>query len=282
MGAWGVRLNQNDFAEDIRTKYKEKLASGISNEEAEQQMINEYEGILDDFDDGPNFWFVLADQQWRLGRLSDNVKNHALALIESGADLAVWYEESQKLGDARKKVLDELKERLKSPQPPEKRVYKKRQYICPWNVGDAFALPLQSELAIESGLEGKYIIFQVGEMCRYGKKNEELYPVVRCWISDHAEFSADLSKRSRCVTAFGGPRIDGNYNYGYMIFTTSARGIPKSLIYLGNFDVYRPDDDGADFAEASFHVVWKFFEKQIISDYNFQHIRKIQRLLDTK
>lgn len=267
MGAWGVKLNQNDIAEDVRTAYKEKLQNGLSNEEATQQLIDEYEGVLEEIDDGPNFWFVLADQQWKLGRLLPQVKERALSWIESGEELKLWYEESQKLGDARKKVMEQLKDQLNSPQPPEKRISKKQYYVCPWEIGDVFAYPLNSSLAEETGLLGKYIILQVGAKHLWHKKTGEVFPVIRCWLSDVPEFSDNLSKRSKCLSAYGGPRIDGNFNYGYEIVTSSTRVIPKSLVYLGNYDVYIPNDDGANFVEAAFGVVWKFFEKQLILDY---------------
>ncbi len=63
MGAWGIKLYQNDMAEDIKSMYKEFLRDGKTNEEATQELISEFEEILYDIDDGPNFWFVLADQQ---------------------------------------------------------------------------------------------------------------------------------------------------------------------------------------------------------------------------
>lgn len=267
MGAWGVKLNQNDIAEDVRTSYKEKLQNGISNEEATQQLLDEYEGVLDDIDDGPNFWFVLADQQWKLGRLLPSVKERALSWIESGEELKLWYEESQKLGDARKKVLQKLKDQLNSPQPPEKRISKKRYYVCPWEIGDAFAYPLNSSLAEESGLSGKYIILQVGAKHLWREETGEVFPVVRCWMSDTPEFSTDLSKRSRCIRRTNWPRKDGNFNYGYEIITNSSRSVPKSLIYLGNYEIYRSDDDGANFVGAAFGVVWRFFEQRMIEDY---------------
>ena len=62
MGAWGVKLYQNDLAEDIKYEYTEYLREGKTNEEATKELILKYEGMLEDIDDGPNFWFVLADQ----------------------------------------------------------------------------------------------------------------------------------------------------------------------------------------------------------------------------
>ncbi|MDE5649368.1 MAG: hypothetical protein K2I33_05645, partial [Oscillospiraceae bacterium] len=77
MGAWGVRLYQNDLAEDIKGQYIDCLREGKTNEEATQSLILEYQGSFDDIDEGPIFWMVLADQQWQLGRLMPYVKEYA-------------------------------------------------------------------------------------------------------------------------------------------------------------------------------------------------------------
>ena len=74
MGAWGVKLYDNDVAEDIKNTYKEKLQEGKSNEEATDEIISDYEYMLEDVDDAPLFWMALADQQWKVERLLPNVK----------------------------------------------------------------------------------------------------------------------------------------------------------------------------------------------------------------
>ena len=55
MGAWGVKLYDNDVAEDIKNTYKEKLQEGKSNEEATDEIISDYEYMLEDVDDAPLF-----------------------------------------------------------------------------------------------------------------------------------------------------------------------------------------------------------------------------------
>ena len=77
MGAWGVKLYDNDVAEDIQNTYKEKLHEGKSNEEATDEIISDYEYMLEDVDDAQLFWMALADQQWKVGRLHHNVKEQA-------------------------------------------------------------------------------------------------------------------------------------------------------------------------------------------------------------
>ncbi|MEI3129998.1 MAG: hypothetical protein V8S89_03880 [Oscillospiraceae bacterium] len=90
MGAWGTGLYQDDIAMEVREYYQELLKKGISNEESLDCVLEAFEEVLEDADDAPPFWFGLADTQWKLGRLTDEVREQALALLSSGADLARW------------------------------------------------------------------------------------------------------------------------------------------------------------------------------------------------
>ncbi len=119
MGAWGVVILSDDIAEDIKLLYKDLLANEYSNEEASRIVIEEYMNELDD-EETIVFWLVFASIQWRLGRLQENVKQEALQIIESGADLARW-EEEPKLQKKREVVLNKLREQLHSRQPEAKK-----------------------------------------------------------------------------------------------------------------------------------------------------------------
>ena len=85
MGAWGTGLYQDDIAMEVREYYQELLKKGISNEESLDCVLEAFEEVLEDADDAPPFWFGLADTQWKLGRLTDEVREQALALLSSGA-----------------------------------------------------------------------------------------------------------------------------------------------------------------------------------------------------
>ncbi len=98
MGAWGVKLYQDDVACDVKEEYIIKLRAGLSNDEVTESMIKEYELS----DDEPIFWLALADIQWRYGRLLDKVKENAITYIDSGKDLEKWVDDLNLL-DARKK-----------------------------------------------------------------------------------------------------------------------------------------------------------------------------------
>lgn len=92
MGAWGVRLYEDDIALDIKNRLDE-LQKGKTVREITNELIDEYSSELDDIDCAPAFWFALADTQWELGRLLPEVKEQALAWLDKGGDLALWQEE---------------------------------------------------------------------------------------------------------------------------------------------------------------------------------------------
>lgn len=138
MGAWGVRLYEDDIALDIKNRLDE-LQKGKTVREITNELIDEYSSELDDIDCAPAFWFALADTQWELGRLLPEVKEQALAWLDKGGDLALWQEENPELAAEREKVLNQLRQKLNSPQPPEKKITQRRIYKCEWKTGDVFA-----------------------------------------------------------------------------------------------------------------------------------------------
>ena len=147
MGAWGTGLYQDDVAEDIKTDYINFLKEGKTNQEAYDKLIADNQMIINDFEDGPVFWFALADTQWKLGRLMPYVKEQALKHLDEGTDLLKWEEWGKPFLKRRIKVLDDLKNRLMSAMPAEKKVPLFKYYKCNWNIGDAYAYRLESDYA---------------------------------------------------------------------------------------------------------------------------------------
>ncbi|MCM3223422.1 hypothetical protein M3644_27100 [Bacillus cereus] len=142
MGAWGVALLSDDIAEDIKLLYKDLLVNEYSNEDASRIVIEEYKNELDD-EETIVFWLVFSSIQWKLGRLQENVKQEALQIIESGADLARW-EEEPKLQKKREVVLNKLREQLHSRQPEAKKVPKRFIANTSLKAGDAVSYELVS------------------------------------------------------------------------------------------------------------------------------------------
>jgi hypothetical protein len=75
MGARGTGLYSDDVACDVRNEYKDILREGISEPEATDRMLENWEAALSDQDDAPVFWLALADTQWNLaGRRKESNK----------------------------------------------------------------------------------------------------------------------------------------------------------------------------------------------------------------
>ena len=172
MSTWGCGLYQDDVTCDVKDDYLNWLRVGKTNEEATEWMLEYYKDYIDDEDDAPPFWFALADTQWKYGRLHPKVKKDALRYLELGTNLERWKEENPKLFPKRKKVLEELKERLESPMPPEKKVGKLKIFKANWDVGDLLLYQIHSTTEYEfddverSKWKQKYVLFRVVAITR--------------------------------------------------------------------------------------------------------------------
>lgn len=160
MGAWGTSLYANDSACDIRSDYVDKLKRGKSNEDAMRELIEENCDIIEDVEEGPLFWFALADTQWDFGRLLPEVKEKAIYFLLQDKELQRWRNSGKKNVIAWKKTLETLKDKLESPQPAIKKVSQYRLYKCKWKLGDVFAYQFSSDYSAEKGFEGYYTIIR--------------------------------------------------------------------------------------------------------------------------
>jgi Domain of unknown function (DUF4259) len=115
MGAWGTAIFSDDTAADVRDAFCDLIADGLSPAKATRQIIAESADFLDIEDAAAVFWLALAATQWKLGRVVGRVRNRALRVIDSGADLRAW-QDSPKINQ-RKSQLARLRAQLLSPPP---------------------------------------------------------------------------------------------------------------------------------------------------------------------
>lgn len=164
MGAWGTSLYSNDTTCDVRDTYMDFLKDQMSNEETFDKTLNKFNELIGDKDEEPLFWFALAETQWKVGRLTSDVKEKALMWIEKDGGVALW-EESGTSGSGWKKTLQELKDKLESPMRSEKKIQApKAVNKSLWNVGDVYAYQLHKEVSKTHGTYGKYVLIQkIGE-----------------------------------------------------------------------------------------------------------------------
>lgn len=159
MGSWSAALFSNDTTCDVRDTYMECLRQQLSDEAAYEKTYQEYSELMKT-DEEPLFWYAMAYTQWKLGRLSEIVKETALNWIDKKGGLDL-YEENKKAGIRFLERLRKLQETINSPMPPRKIIRKPREYIHdPWNVGDVYAYQFHTKDAEDKGFLNHYIVFQ--------------------------------------------------------------------------------------------------------------------------
>lgn len=269
MGAWGPRLYQDDIAEEVRDYYKDQLHRGKTGKEITQELIAQNEYTISDPDDAPVFWFALADTQWNLGRLEDFVREQALHHIRDGHDVKRWAAEDLRGAKTRAKTLEELKQKLLSPQPAEKRMSQYKLYRCEWKIGDVYAYQLVGDYAKENGMFGKFLYFiKVDEAVWHPG---HIVPVVYFyWITGDKLLSLEELKNVDYIPQFFIPEVykkDPKRQRLYLVelLSTSLRVIPnKQLTFIGNLrKIKRVDNEDPN----SYKVSWKDFERYIINNF---------------
>lgn len=303
MGIWGVGLYSNDVGMDVQDSFVELLHEGIEPEQITKLLLKEYAEELEDPWDKPAFWFALADTQWKRGMLLPEVKDRALSLIESGDEIALWQQKNLALAKKREKVLDTLRQRLLSPQPPRKKYRKRILYQCRWQIGDVYAYRLESEKARERGLFGQYILVQ--KVDEYTWHPGHIIPVVYAKLTKDDTLPKNLAEYEALkfvqiyFTTYDARfyPIDGRRplediaekskmkyevdEYGFLpeyrvkLISTSQRVIPKKLIYVGNFaEATMPKGEFIPHDKINLSAVaWKSFEEDMLKRY-FDHNKR--------
>lgn len=134
MGAWGTGLFSSDLACDVRDEYRELLGDEVADDEAEARIIAEYSDL--DVDEAPEFWIVLAMVQFKVGRLSDGVRERAARFIADGADLPRWEESGVKMVERRRAVLAKVAEQIAGEQPVRRKIRREWRHETDLETGD--------------------------------------------------------------------------------------------------------------------------------------------------
>lgn len=186
MGTWGHRLYDNDTSLDAKDQFEEELHRGKTVEDITHLMINDYECNLDIPYEAFLFWGALADTQWNWGMLLPQVQQQALHWIQELQENGVGLSAEQQ------KVLDDLRAKLLSPQPPVRKPRKRRLYQCKWQIGDVFAFQMEGEEAKKRNLYGRFFLIQkVSEGAWYPG---HIIPIVYVKITKDEKLPSNLSE----------------------------------------------------------------------------------------
>lgn len=306
---WGFELYQNDTSLDVKDEFEELYNAGKNAQDITDKLMEDYGSIMGDIDEEPLFWLALADTQWNMGVLTPLVKEKALYWIDKDGDMFNCQTIDMSAKTKRKKVLDELQTKLLSPQPPVKKPAKRRIYKCQWKFGDVFAYQLESDLAKERGLYGRYFLIQKvdegvwhpGHIVPivYVKitrdtnlpSNVEEYnqlEYVQTWFTKYEDrfLPIDIKRPQEDIAE----KSKINYQvdeYGFLpqyrvkLLNTSKRVIPTNLIYIGNFTntVHPPKEFVPHSKENVVSVSWKqfdeTFETKMIKRYCGHNLREL-------
>ncbi len=146
MGTWSTSITGNDTAMDLRTEYTAAFfkydvpeALKLIDDYVRKEMFDE-----SDAEEWCNYYYSLADFMWKKGILTDEVRDKAIEMIDSGFGLELWAEEGEKTLKARQKALGQFKEKLLSPQPAKKKIKPNVNLEPIFNAGDVIAIQLQT------------------------------------------------------------------------------------------------------------------------------------------
>lgn len=235
MGIWGVRLYQNDVALDTKEEYIQLLRGGNSDEEALKKVVDKNKEIINDEIDGPVFWLALAETMWKMGRLTEEVKQKALKVIEDGEDIKNWKElaEFPEQIKTRQNELNRIKEKLNKEMPKARKLKKEVGFNCGWKNGDVYAYQITEKDTEHKEFIGRYILFRKVDDENFDK--HIILPIVYASITENnvlPQTQEDLEKLGDIIYI-----NQGNVFATYRIILdyTSKKAMHKNLIYIGNF-----------------------------------------------
>jgi hypothetical protein len=146
VGVWGTDLFSDDLACDIRDHYRELLEDGIEDGAATRLILEKYRAHLEESEGIALLAFAVT--QSKVGRLDPDIRDRALTILDSGADLEVWEREHPKLLLKRRAVLEKARAQLTGPQPPRRRLRPPKRISSGLAAGDVLALALPQRVAL--------------------------------------------------------------------------------------------------------------------------------------
>lgn len=176
MGAWSTSITGNDTAQDLLSEYTAAFFKYDIDEAV--RRIDEYvrAHICDESDaeEWCDYFYSLADFMWKKGVLTEEIRQRAIDMIDSGFGLDVWAESGPKTLTARKKALAAFREKLLSPMPPRKKIKPRTYTERIFEDGDVIAIQLQTAgkpytendkkpMSEEEfhAMDGKYVLMQL-------------------------------------------------------------------------------------------------------------------------
>lgn len=196
MGAWGTAIFSDDEACDVRQEYN-VLAAYYDDDEFILCKMKEYFKVKDPLDSmDAVFWYAMAAQQVKYGRVCDEVRKNALECIDRRYTMDGWYVHKDCV--KREKVMMKLKEDLLKENIVHRKVSKPKKVKAIWKENDVVAYHLvnivedQWRKPSDYWFYGKYILLKIVTVKRNPISHiisdidydEWMYCAVYDWIGD--------------------------------------------------------------------------------------------------
>ena len=238
-----MRLSEFPLVSEIKEEYIKLRQGGTGRAEATEMLKRSYSRELTSGqrDDGILFWIGLADGQYAVQELSEEVAKAATnaleALMHSGVSIAT--------NDIRRRFMHYSN----APMPEQQQVQAPRKYRCTWKKGDVFAYLLSGQLAITQGIAGKYVILRVVDVVEFDDGAQRPVAMLTMWDSDLESWDPVVfSQMHSMILAYGRYGMPSSlFEYRAVIwFRTHAQEKKVPLKYLGNIlDMEAPSDEGS-------------------------------------
>jgi len=282
MGHWGTEIFNNDIADEVKDGYigKLKTGTGKSDEQILSEFLTENEDYITDDNDMIDFWFALSSIMHDYGRLTDEVKQKALDIIEKGLDLERW-KESKKCKERLRKV-EKLKTKLLSPLPQYRKVAILKSWICPWKENDVFLYKLDETIYNKISKSYLYVLLAVKDIVEV---NWTIYPIYDKNPRTYLKLTNIIPNNLDSInSAIFLPRRfyrgDGTYGiydakgkWGFLRLWPKQRfnSTQKLFSFVGNFPGYTPPENEWADENYSKQVAGglDLLNREIINDVNF-------------
>ena len=236
-----MRITEFPFLYDLKTEYPQLRRDGCSRSEAVKTLTERYnaELTIGAEDDGLLFWVGLADAQYQLKELSEEVAGKALEALDRIQETD-W--------DVCKGDLERRRKKYAQAPMPERKVGKPRPpFSCGWEIGDTYAYQMKGPEAEQMGISGKYMLLRTVDNELFDKT---VIPVVTVTFWEAKPFPTTveefMSKQMLILKRAGNSLFDvPGYVYKTYLNISCKRFLNcLNLEYVGNFpDVPMPDDE---------------------------------------
>lgn len=241
MGTWGTGISSNDTYADVYAEFIELYNDGMDPDSITELLVARNQDTISTDEDGPNFWYAVANAQWECKELQPEVLRKVEALITSEHDLRTWEDLGATPAELkhRERVLTKFLAKLRTERKNPRKRQKKKLYDSHFRKGDCLvyqmtngnyggAFVLTDETQTETGTN--YIATTTIDSPRKPTIDDFLSAevLVRRRRRDYVDSNLQLQEKV----------IDEPEIWGYSEFTIKSSSI--SIEVVGNLPILNP------------------------------------------